>query len=312
VTFREKGFEAEAGEAQYQPVRNTLSLTSEGGRQRSVVTDDQIHVEAREIDVTLEGHAMAARGSVRTTLSGRSSKSKDRDSEGRLPGLLKEGQPASINAERLDYSGGNGRAEYSGDATLVQGDTAIRGDQIILDQQKGDMVASGSARSSLSLDKGRTDGRAHEIRYDEAKRTVAYSAGGVAPKNGQAGSAPLAQVSGPDGDLRGDRIEVVLASGDNDVERLEAYNRVTMVLGARTASGDRLTYHAREERYVMAGTGVTPVSIRESCRETTGRTLTFFKSTDKMVVDGNETRRTETKPCTPSSTNQPKPSPATR
>ena len=312
VTFKEKGFEAEAGEAQYQPVKNTLNLASEGGRRRSVVTDDQIHVEASEIDVTLEGHGMAARGSVRTTLSGRSSKSKDRDSEGRLPGLLKEGQPASINAEGFVYSGGNGRAEYSGDATLVQGDTAIRGEQIILDQQKGDLVASGSARSSLSLDKGRTDGRANEIRYDEAKRTVAYSAGGVAPKNGQAGSAPLAQVSGPDGDLRGERIEVVLASGDNDVERLEAYNRVTMVLGARTASGDRLTYHAREERYVMSGTGVTPVSIRESCRETTGRTLTFFKSTDKMVVDGNETRRTETKPCTPSSTSQPKPSPATR
>jgi lipopolysaccharide export system protein LptA len=174
------------------------------------------------------------------------------------------------------------------------------------------MVASGSARSSLSLDKGRTDGRANEIRYDEAKRTVAYSSAAVAPKNGQASSAPLAQVSGPDGDLRGERIEVVLASGDNAVERLEAYNRVTMVLGARTASGERLTYHAQDERYVMSGTGAIPISIRESCRETTGRTLTFFKSTDRMVVDGNETRRTETKPCTPPSPNQPQPSPVRR
>jgi lipopolysaccharide transport protein LptA len=311
VTFKERGFEAAATAAQYQPVKDTLNLTSEG-RQRSVVTDDQIHVDAREIDVTLEGHAMAARGSVRTTLSGRSSKSKDRDSEGRLPGLLDEGQPASINADQLNYSGGNGRAEYSGDATLVQGDTAIRGDQIVLDQQKGDMVASGSARSSLSLDKGRTDGRANEIRYDEAKRTVAYSSAAVAPKNGQASSAPLAQVSGPDGDLRGERIEVVLASGDNAVERLEAYNRVTMVLGARTASGERLTYHAQDERYVMSGTGAIPISIRESCRETTGRTLTFFKSTDRMVVDGNETRRTETKPCTPPSPNPPQPFPVRR
>jgi lipopolysaccharide transport protein LptA/LPS export ABC transporter protein LptC len=311
VTFKERGFEAEASAAQYQPVKDALNLTSEG-RRRSIVTDDQIHVEAREIAVTLEGHGMAARGNVRTTLSGRSSKSKGRENDGRLPGLLKEGQPASINAERLDYTGGNGRAEYSGDATLVQGDTAIRGDRIVLDQEKGDLLASGSARSSLALDKGRTDGRANEIRYDEAKRTVAYSAEAVAPKNGQAGSAPLAQVSGPDGDLRGERIEVVLANADNEVERLEAYNRVTMVLGARTANGDRLTYHAKEERYVMSGTGVTPVSIRESCRETTGRTLTFFKSTDRMVVDGNETRRTETRPCTAPSPNQPQPSPRAR
>ncbi len=311
VTFKEQGFAAEASAAQYQPVKNTLNLTSQG-RQRSIVTDDQIHVDAREIDVTLEGHGMAASGNVRTTLSGRSSTSKDRDGEGRLPGLLKEGQPASINAERLNYSGGNGRAEYSGDATLVQGDTAIRGDVIVLDQQNGDMVAFGSARSSLSLDKGRTDGRANEIRYDEAKRTVAYSADADAPKNGQASRAPLAQVTGPDGDLRGERIEVVLASGDNEVERLEAYTRVTMVVGTRTAIGERLTYHAKEERYVMSGTGVTPVSIRESCRETTGRTLTFFKSSDRIVVDGNETRRTETRPCTAPSTIQPQPSPAAR
>jgi lipopolysaccharide transport protein LptA len=311
VTFKERGFEAAASAAQYQPPKNTLNLTSEN-RRRSIVTDEQIHVEAREIEVTLEGHGMAARGNVRTTLSGRSSKSKARENDGRLPGLLKEGQPASINAERLDYTGSNGRAEYSGDATLVQGDTAIRGDRIVLDQEKGDLMASGSARSSLALEKGRTDGRANEIRYDEAKRTVAYSAAAVAPKNGEAGSAPLAQVSGPDGDLRGERIEVVLTSADNEVERLEAYNRVTMVLGARTANGERLTYHAQEERYVMSGTGVTPVSIRESCRETTGRTLTFFKSTDRMVVDGNETRRTETRPCTAPSPNQAPPSPVAR
>jgi lipopolysaccharide transport protein LptA len=311
VTFKERGFEADASSAQYQPGKDTLNLTSDG-RRRSVVNDDQIHVEAREIDVTLEGHGMDARGSVRTTLAGRSPKSKAQGSDGRLPGLLKEGQPASINAERLEYRGANGRAEYSGDATLVQGDTAIRGDRIVLDQQNGDMVAAGSARSSLSLDKGRTEGRAHEIRYDEAKRTVAYSAAAVAPKSEQAGSAPLAQVSGPDGDLRGERIEVVLAGGDNAVERLEAYNRVTMVLGARTASGGRLTYYAQDERYVMSGTGATPVSIRESCRDTTGRTLTFFKSTDRIIVDGNETRRTETRPCTPPSPNQPQTSPAPR
>jgi lipopolysaccharide export system protein LptA len=166
------------------------------------------------------------------------------------------------------------------------------------------------------LDKGRTDGRANEIRYDEAARTVTYSAGAVAPTSGQGPTAPtvpLAQVSGPDGDLRAERIEIVLAREENGVDRLEAYNRVTMVVGARTATGSRLTYHAREERYVISSTGVTPVSIRESCSETTGRTLTFFKSSDRIIVDGNETRRTETKPCKPQPvSNQPQPSPTAR
>ncbi len=314
VSFKEKGFEAGAAAARYQPGMGLLNLSGTGGT-RPFVTDDQIHVDAREIDVTLEGHGMEARGNVRTTLSGKSSTAKDSDG-GKLPGLLKEGQAASVNAEELDYKGGNGRAEYTGMATLVQGDTAIRGDRIVLDQQKGDLVASGSARSTLMLDKGRTDGRANEIRYDEAARTVTYSAGAVAPTSGQGPTAPtvpLAQVSGPDGDLRAERIEIVLAREENGVDRLEAYNRVTIVVGARTATGSRLTYHAREERYVISSTGVTPVSIRESCSETTGRTLTFFKSSDRIIVDGNETRRTETKPCKPQPvSNQPQPSPTAR
>ena len=39
-----------------------------------------------------------------------------------------------------------------------------------------------------------------------------------------------------------------------------------------------------------------PVTIVDECgRETTGRTLTFFKATDRIVVDGNEQIRTQTK-----------------
>jgi lipopolysaccharide export system protein LptA len=310
VSFKERGFDAGSFDALYNPVKNVLRLWSESGA-RPFVTDDQIHVEARQIDAALDSHGLVAQMNVRTSLKGRSSSAKDGDS-GRLPGLLKEGQPANINADQLDYKGGNGRAEYAGNATLVQGDTAIRGDLIVLDREKGDLVASGSARSTLTLDSGQTDGRGDEIRYDEAKRTVTYSVSPVAPTSGQTASAPLAQVSGPDGDLRAERIEVVLASAANAVDRLEAYNRITMVLGQRTATGGRLTYHAKEERYVMSGAGATAVTIRESCRDTTGRTLTFFKSTERILVDGNETNRTETKPCTPRSPAPAQPSPVAR
>jgi lipopolysaccharide export system protein LptA len=196
---------------------------------------------------------------------------------------------------------------------LLQGNTAIRADVIVLDQQKGDLVASGSALSSLTLDAGQTDGRANEIRYDEAKRIVTYSSAGVAPTTGQSTASPLAQVvSGSSGDLRAERIEIVLEGQENAVDRLEAYTRVTMVLGQRTATGGRLTYHAKEERYLMSASGATAVTLRESCQETTGRTVTFFKSTDKIIVDGDETRRTETKPCKPQPSTTPRPSPPTR
>ena len=122
VTFKDCGLQAGALNARYEPAKNFLSLLSEKGP-RPFVTDDKIHVEAREIEVTLDSHGMAARGNVRTTLSGRPATSRERDGEsGRLPALLKEGEPASVNAERLDYSGGNGRAEYRRNRLVASGE----------------------------------------------------------------------------------------------------------------------------------------------------------------------------------------------
>ena len=128
------------------------------------------------------------------------------------------------------------------------------------------------------------------------------------------GAVPVrdAQLRGPQGDLRAERIEIVLAKQDNKVERLEGYGRVTLKLDLRTAVGARLTYFASEERYVMSAAGTTAVTVTDqqtaasgavSCHATSGRTLTFYKSTDTIAVDGNEQKRTETQitPCAPPS-----------
>jgi hypothetical protein len=43
-----------------------------------------------------------------------------------------------------------------------------------------------------------------------------------------------------------------------------------------------------------------PVKVIDNCRETMGKTLTFFKTADRIIVDGNEEIRTQTKrggPC---------------
>ena len=86
-------------------------------------------------------------------------------------------------------------------------------------------------------------------------------------------------------------------------------DRVTTTVDAgtptrRTATGARLTYRAANEEYQMVGTATAPVRVAESCRETTGKTLTFYKSADRITVDGNQEIRTETKSgggCTSSS-----------
>ena len=283
VRFEEQGLQASGAQARYDPINDTLQLsgTDAGGAPR--VADAQIEINANTIDVTLEGRQMTASGSVTTLLYA--------GGAGRLPGLLQAGQPVNVSSDTLDYRGGGGVAVYAGDATLWQGATAIRADKIMLDRASADLVASGTARSTIVLDLGEAVGRAAEIRYDDVARTIVYEA--PVETSTVAAATPPAQLSGPQGDIRARRIEVVLGRTTSSAERLEAYGDVSANLGLRMATGDRLTYFAEDERYVMGGIATVPVTIVEECRETSGRTMTFFKSTKRIIVDGREEVRTQ-------------------
>jgi len=323
VVFEEKDLNASAPEVRYQPSKNAIELIGpDTAAPASHVAIDQIEIDARRINVALDTRKIHAT-QVKTTLRPKSTSS--RGSAGQsMPGLLKQGDAANVNGDSLDYTSATGVATYAGNARLFQGATSISGSAITVDREKGDLSATGSARSTLDLDSGRTTGSAEEIRYVDSTRTVTYSVPPVAPtrgrgvvspgagSGGRATAAPAparAQVKGPQGDLRADRIEIVLAQPDNRMDRLEAFTRVRLDVDTKTATGDRLTYRADTDRYVMSGTGAMPVSVvvrtaatatsSQSCRETTGRTLTFSKATDTIGVDGNAETRTEAQsiPC---------------
>ena len=282
VKFEEQGLQAASGEARYDPAAGSLRLTGIEGGVVPRVADDQVTIDANSIDVALQGRLMKASGGVKTML--RASKSK-------LPGLLKQDQPANVNADALDYQGADGEAIYTGNATMWQGETAVRAEKVAIDQSKGDFVGSGNARSTIVLDTGVSIAHAADIRYDDAAHTITYSS----LRNAAGAVTAQAQLSGPQGDLRADRIEVILAATGGHITRLEAYTNVGLKLDTRNAVGERLTYFADDDRYLMSGAGTKPVKVVESCNETTGRTLTFFKSTDRIIVDGNEEIRTQTR-----------------
>ena len=336
VKFEDQGLQASGALGEYDPAKGTLRLsgTDAGGAPR--VADTQIEIEGEAIDVTLQGRRMAARGNVRTMLRAGSAKN-------RLPGLLQQGQPANVNANALEYDGDAGKASYTGAAALWQGETAIRGNTIALDQTRGDLVATGAARSTVALDTGTSVGSANEIRYSDATRTLEYisppppkPAPTLPTPVAPATVAPVAptpvtpvapttvspvaptpvtpiapttvspvaptpsRLSGSQGDVTASRIELVLAKAGSQLERLEAYTAVTVRVDTRVGTGDRLTYFAEDGRYVMTGIATVPVKIVEECRETIGRTVTFFKSTERIIVDGNEEVRTQSKrggPC---------------
>ncbi len=381
VRFDEQGLQASGGEALYEPGKGTLKLIGGAENATPRVADEQVTVEGTTITIELVGRTMTADGTVKTTLRPRPAAPRAGGASGgraaggtggtvgatpapapaavtKLPGLLKQEQPANVNANAFVYEGAAGKAVYSGAATLFQGDTAVQADQISIDQTRGDLTATGNARSTIVLDSGSSVGRATTITYTDADRLITYDgipevlapvppargrAGAVAPlvtpapapatgvrgaEPGSLGPAPgpavpapraavLAQLSGPQGDLRAVKIEIVLAAagtsagtstaasagaGASKVERLEAYTSVDLAVDKRKATGGRLTYFAADDRYVLTGAGAVPVKVVENCRQTTGQTLTFFKAVDRIIVDGNEQIRTQTTgggPCSP-------------
>lgn len=323
VAFEDRGLAACAAQVRYVPGGGALSLTGADGGGGPRASDEKVAIAADSIDVeSLQNTQIDARGAVKTVLRptreargscvprGDAKVRKSDDTESRLPGLLKENAPINVNADRLGYAGAGGAAVYTGNASLWQGDTSIRADELRLDQSKGDLLASGSARATLSFDGKQSQGKSDVIRYEDAKHVVSYEARRPArgrrtglpttpaPARGAApatAGATQALVSGPQGVLQAWRIEMVLSADAGKAERLEAYDDVNLKVEMKRALGERLTYFSADERYVMTGTAVTPACFGDPNRATTGKTLVFYRSADKVLVDGNEVSRTQTK-----------------
>jgi LPS export ABC transporter protein LptC/lipopolysaccharide transport protein LptA len=306
---------AKAADARYLVSKGRLELSGNVGTQAPQVQDDRITVDAKTIDMAFEGPKLIAAGEVRSVMKP-AKKAKTgatgaaratatgatatgaigaagAKNEPKVPGMLKDDQPAYVTAPALDYDGEHGKAIYTGGSRLWQGDTAITGDKITVDETTGDLFSNGKVRTSFVLEqldtktnetkKVPTIASSQDMHYEDALRRATYTTN--------------AHVNGPQGDLRGVKIELYLVEGGGALERAEAYDDVKLKTDLRTATGARMTYFAADERYLMKG---EPVNVIEECRETTAKSLTFWRSTDRILADGSEEKRTLSKssgPC---------------
>ena len=317
---------AAALDARYLVSKGHLELSGKIGAQEPQVQDDRITVDATAIDLTFDGPKMIAKGDVQSVMkaqkkegaagtpgtpgtSGTSGTSRDtgqgsksskssKSSTGskaaanastkpppKTPGMLKDDQPAYVTAAALDYNGDIDKAIYTGSARLWQGDTAVSGDTITIDEKTGDLFSNGNVRSTLVLEQLDSESKEQkkvptiatslDMHYEDAVHRATYTTN--------------AHMIGPQGDLHAVKIEMYLVEGGGSLERAEAYDQVNLKTDIRTATGSRLTYFAVDERYLMRG---APVTIVEDCRQTTGKTCTFWRSTDRILVDGEDRKRT--------------------
>jgi lipopolysaccharide export system protein LptA len=288
MAFTDGPMSGTAPDATYNVAKGTMQLVAGGDGAGAQVEDQQATIEARTIDLTLDGRSFVADGDVRSVLKAASG---DKSRTVRRPGMLKADQAVNVSAAHLVYDSSTSQATYTGEPRLWQGETAVQGTSIMLDDKAGNLHAAGSVRSTWRLEDTDPKTKKTEMKttvatgddllYEDEQRRATYTTN--------------ARMNGPEGDLRADKIELFLDKSGSRLDRVEAYNNVTLVSETRHSAGARLSYFAAEERYVMGG---TPVRVLEQlpaeCRETLGRTLTFYRATDSILVDGNEERRTQT------------------
>ncbi len=287
VRFEDGALVAQSGVAVYRLGGNGLDLRDTSGTADPFVNDDTIRVDAEAIDLTLAPRRMVAKGKVRSVLQ--PSKPKPGAPAAKRPGLLGDADPVNVVAGELTYDEDTHRGLYQGQARLWQGDTVIQAERINLDESKGDLSAEGNVITTLALASNRppptpavrpapTILRGATFTYRDDTRKAVYD--------------DKAQMNGTEGNLRADHIELSLADGENRLERLDARGSVDVTLDKRRASGATLVYRPADERYEISG---APGRFVDECNDSSGKTLTFFKSSDRVIIDGNEEVRTESR-----------------
>ena len=288
VRFTDGALSATAAQVRYDVDRGQIALSgSEPASLVPHIVNEQIAVDGSSIDVTLEGPVVKATGAVKSVLRSKPADKRTSD-DVRLPSMLKSEQPVNVTADSLNYNGATSRAEYAGGALLWQGDTQIKAPEITIDGKQGDLAASGQVATVALMSERNKDGQVEPVRSIGTAKTFSYvDATRLATYLGEA------HMRGPQGDLTSEKIELFLKPSGDELDRVEGYDGVTLRADDRKSTGKRLTYFGDEGRYLVVG---TPVTIVDACgRETAGGTLTFFKSTDRIIVDGGEQVRTQTR-----------------
>jgi lipopolysaccharide export system protein LptA len=278
--FEEGQMTARSAEAAYDTTKGTLALRSPDPASLPNIKDDRVDLNAVSIDVTLSPRRLEATEKVRAIFAaGR------REGE-RGTTLLNEKEAILVLCDTLTFDEASGAGRYTGNARILQdsGNT-IRGDAIELNEKIGRLLATGNVITSLPLAttkeegaKGNSTGRAGQFEFDDVARRAVYT--------------KQAQLESAQGNLRAERIELALMDNGNDLQQMTADGSVTILLDDREASGQRLVYHPVDERYVLNG---NPVSLVQDCQETAGRTLTFYRGSAKVQVDGQDRTRVTTK-----------------
>jgi len=266
--YQSDAWKAEAGRAAYS-ASNGIHLL----RENPAVWDAQTRTTAREIQLDDRAGLLRAEGEVRTTYNASA------DSPG-----FEAGEPAHLAAGRLRAERASGRAVYTGQARLWQGESRLAADSIELTRSPRRLAAEGNV-SGHFLDAASQGRRTVQVTsrrfaYVEADRRGLFDGGVVAHNDFGAMHAP--------------QLEVFLAGGGSArLERALARGGVLIEGDAAEATGEQAEYSAAAQTVSVWG-GAPKIS--DPARGTTaGDRLTLFLADGTIRVDSAEGTRTVTR-----------------
>ncbi len=291
VRIIDGAFTASAAEAVYSRAAETLQLRGLTGTTRPKATSADVDVVADEIDANLATDAFDARGRVESALTpATTASSKTKTATG--TGLFERGTVVTGQSNRLKYNRTTGRAEYEGGVMLVQVDSRLLAERVVVEDATGNLTATGKVSSKFALESvagAKTTGqptevRAEELVYTEAARTAVYS-----------GAAQLDTATGEK--ISAARITLTLQEAARSLKTAlataaEGGTVLVRLLKGEQASGATVTYDAVTEEYRVQGTPATmvvPVADRPGeCNVSSGTLLTFFRTqgASRMTTQG--------------------------
>lgn len=287
VTLEAGSLAAQADRASYAPEEALFTLRrADAAGAAPRMDDERGFVQADTLAIGLDGPRVEAAGEVRGVLGG--------DADGAetsavRPGVFAAGTPIHFVAGRFSYAPEESLATYEDEARLWQGNTEFRARTIVVDETTGDLRAEGTVRTRTTM--LQQDGELQQavetaaagsgdtLFYDNERRRAAYETD--------------ARLENGDFSLAAGTIDVFLQEDARTLERIEAAEDVELELDAREVTAAGLVYDDGEGRYDLTGEPVSVIERRAGgCRETTGRTVTFYAAGDSISADGQSAERT--------------------
>jgi lipopolysaccharide export system protein LptA len=250
----------------------------------------------------LSSQKLKADTSVRSEMVPQQGRGKGKNDTVKVPSMLKQDRPVFVKSNRLDYDGSSSLAIYEGNARLWQdgeGGATILGDKITLDDNTGNLHATTNVKTATQMSAaGKTDKpkpgqqpdmtttTADEMVYEDAKHRAVYTGN--------------AHMSGPNGDVTAQTLELYFTEQGGDLDRAEADGNVVSKQEQRRAYGKHLTYNAKDDLYTMTG---APAMVYDdtapNCKVTKAPTVSFRGDVATGSATGNGTfgQKSETVAC---------------